>query len=521
MPRGGWTVLAAIVLTVGTVGAGAASATTSSGEQPSRYPIANLNPVPAGAERLHYEVGPLTVRPGQNSISFTRRIPQPAVDGYIVGMRTNLRRADGTVPPVNVIHLHHGVWINFSAKDSTEPGPQRFFAAGEEKTIMSLPAGYGYAYHTSDSWVLNWMLHNNLATPDQVWITYDIDLIPATSPMATNLKPAIPIWMDVQNGSGYPVFNALKGHGKDGQFTYPDDASDPYPAGIAKNEWVVPEDGVLLTTAGHVHPGGMHDDLWLTRAGAHAPRGKAKPGSSDTVHLFESVADYFEPAGKVSWDFAVTGTPSSWRPTVQKGDVLSISTTYDTKDASWYESMGIMVVWMAPGVTSGGTNPFAHPVDASGELTHGHLSENDQHGGKRSSDYTDLTKASSRVVPSGTVIPIMDFAYAQGNMAAGNTTVPAIVQGGTLTFRNDDASKGIYHTITACAAPCDASFGIAYPIPNAKIQFDSAELGHGGPPASGAVTWSVPRNLPPGTYTYFCRIHPFMRGAFRVLPSKS
>ena len=28
-------------------------------------------------------------------------------------------------------------------------------------------------------------------------------------------------------------------------------------------------------------------------------------------------------------------------------------------------------------------------------------------------------------------------------------------------------------------------------------------------------------NLAPGTYTYFCRIHPFMRGAFRVVKSKS
>jgi plastocyanin len=365
------------------------------------------------------------------------------------------------------------------------------------------------------------MLHNNLSAPDQVWITYDIDLVPATSPMAATLKPAIPIWMDVQNGSAYPVFNALKGHGKNGQFTYPDEATDAYPTGIAKNEWVLPEDGVLLTTAGHLHPGGLHDDLWLTRAGAHAPRGKAKPGSSDTVHLYRSVADYFEPAGKVSWDFAVTGTPASWRPIVNKGDVLSITSTYDTKNASWYESMGIMVVWMAPAVTAGGTDPFATPVDASGELTHGHLSENDQHGGKKTSDYADLTKASSQVVSSGTVVPIMDFAYAQGNMAAGNTTVPAVVQGGTLTFRNDDASKNIYHTITACRAPCDLTSGIAYPIANAKIQFDSGELGHGGPPSSGSVTWSIPRNLPPGTYTYFCRIHPFMRGAFRVLPSKS
>ena len=35
--------------------------------------------------------------------------------------------------------------------------------------------------------------------------------------------------------------------------------------------------------------------------------------------------------------------------------------------------------------------------------------------------------------------------------------------------------------------------------------------------AANRVTWSTPPNLPVGTYTYFCRIHPFMRGSFRVV----
>jgi plastocyanin len=34
----------------------------------------------------------------------------------------------------------------------------------------------------------------------------------------------------------------------------------------------------------------------------------------------------------------------------------------------------------------------------------------------------------------------------------------------------------------------------------------------------GTTSWKTPKNLSPGTYTYFCRIHPFMRGAFRVVP---
>ena len=35
-------------------------------------------------------------------------------------------------------------------------------------------------------------------------------------------------------------------------------------------------------------------------------------------------------------------------------------------------------------------------------------------------------------------------------------------------------------------------------------------------PAAGRDTWQTPANLSDGTYAYFCRIHPFMRGAFRV-----
>ena len=38
-----------------------------------------------------------------------------------------------------------------------------------------------------------------------------------------------------------------------------------------------------------------------------------------------------------------------------QGDTLRISTTYDSGRASWYESMGIMVVWMADGAPAAPT----------------------------------------------------------------------------------------------------------------------------------------------------------------------
>ena len=96
--------------------------------------------------------------------------------------------------------------------------------------------------------------------------------------------------------------------------------------------------------------------------------------------------------------------------------------------------------------------------------------------------------------------------------------IPTVQAGGTITYNNVDAplENGEWHTITACKAPCTGATGIAYPLADADISFDSGQLGDAGPPTAGRVTWSTPSDLPPGTYTYFCRIHPVMRGAFRI-----
>jgi hypothetical protein len=36
---------------------------------------------------------------------------------------------------------------------------------------------------------------------------------------------------------------------------------------------------------------------------------------------------------------------------------------------------------------------------------------------------------------------------------------------------------------------------------------------------AGTRSWKTPADLAPGTYTYFYRIHPFMRGAFEIEPN--
>ena len=221
-------------------------------------------------------IDPASIDPATTGIGSTN---PTVVDGYIVGIAPNLRLADGTIPGVDVIHLHHGVWLNASARDATAPGlPERFFAAGEEKTTMVLPAGYGYAYHPTDNWVVNYMIHNLYPIEQQVWITYDVDFIPGTDPVAATMQRARPIWTDVQNGSVYPVFDVIKGSGSNGLYTYPTDAATAYGGGPTLNAWTVDRDGVLIATVGHLHPGGMHTDLLLQ----HPPLRRAAPSRSTT-----------------------------------------------------------------------------------------------------------------------------------------------------------------------------------------------------------------------------------------------
>jgi hypothetical protein len=206
----------------------------------------------------------------------------------------------------------------------------------------------------------------------------------------------------------------------------------------------------------------------------------------------------------------------NWRVAVKAGDMLEVSTTYESRKASWYESMGIDVLYMADG--GGGKDPYRSKVDRPGQVTHGHLAENNVHGGG------PAQMPDPRNLPSGVFaadpLSIDNFLYGAGDLrrsSPGNRP-PVVRRGDSLVYELSDgeASKQIWHSLTSCAAPCNRSTGIAYPIADAKWQFDSGQLGTVVPPTVGRTTWEIPKSLPAGTYTYFCRIHPVMRGSFRV-----
>ena len=65
-----------------------------------------------GAKRLTYKYGPVTIKPGQNTISLEPNDGFPKVPGYITRFKPDLVRvSDGSIPRVDVLHLHHAVWL--------------------------------------------------------------------------------------------------------------------------------------------------------------------------------------------------------------------------------------------------------------------------------------------------------------------------------------------------------------------------------------------------------------------------
>jgi plastocyanin len=517
-------------------------------------------------QRLKFAFGPIVVKPGQNDVLVQPiTIEKPAYDGYLVRFKPDLVRADGSVPPIEEVHLHHGTWLSILQPYA---GTIPFAASGEEKTIGDFPRGYGFPIGGTDTWQMLYMIHNLRPSPDLVWITYDIDYIPtAVAEGDLKLKKAYPVWLDVRQGSGYPVMNVQRNFPSPGSTTctWPLQncaAFDPWGAltyhqggaqtSYGNNDWRIPSTlgkagaftgGTLIGIGGHLHPGGLNDTIELVRGDQSKPifisEAKYWDKSCDGISNWQC-----NPTGPAnSWDMSmtVTGYPR-WAIQVRPDDILRINATYENQIQSTYENMGIAIALLAPGDTSG-IDPFAAglAVDSTstdissclpngvlclkGSPTHGHLAEANNKGGP---DGSALPAKSGSTIQQVTIAAFQYIGSDQGTI--GTTGMPTVKLGQTLNFVNLDAAADIYHTVTSCKYPCNGATGIAYPLGNGQsdagtmVDFDSNELGYGIPsigPAKNAINWGLEITAANGfkageTYTYFCRIHPFMRGAFKV-----
>ena len=558
-------------------------------------------------KRITFSYGPITVKPGQNDVLLGPvTIEKPWYDGYITRFKPDLVDETGKAPQITTMHLHHATWLNGSPQYGNGP----FFAAGEEKTILPFPRGYGMHVGARDTWLLLYMVHSEVAQPKEVWITYEIDFVADEDADKIGIGPTKPVWLDVQHEpiargapdtSGNPVFNVQKGFGHfDHEYgmqvcTWPrencarhdvyggDTPQQGKPIQLPGADWKVDKDmaGTLITMGGHLHPGGVNDEVSLVRDGKEVPI-----HVSDALYWDRKFVDVDEEGDNFkrmdtdraggpmnTWDFSMTGTGAhlGWKVKVEKGDILRLNATYDSENASWYENMGIVMAWVAPkdphgppgidvfednvkidrGVpttataTPGYRKPSCKPdlvgpqktLCLRGQVTHGHLAEADTFGGCPFGRCEELPNKKGPVVSD---LYMHGFTYGLADMGLiGANGIPRVKVNEPFKFWNLDTAWNVWHTVTRCAAPCTGRTGLDYPIadggigsPKDFMDFDSTEIGYGVffSPASGqfgsdksteetirdGAYWEF-KPTKTGVYTFFCRIHHGMRGAFRVV----
>ena len=523
---------------------------------------------PGSCVRMRFAYGPIAVQPGKNDVLIGPvTIEKPVQDGFITKFKPNLTRTDGTVPPVHEVHLHHGTWLNLSnGYGPTLP----FFAAGEEKTIANFPRNYGLEIKATDQWQFLYMVHSAVQDPFEIYITYEVDFVPKNSPAAANMIASYPLWIDVRPSS-YPVFNVQRKYGgEDGVCRWPAEKCADFnsfgdtevgqgrPGNGVGKDYVLPAagepfgrhenwtGGTIIGLGGHMHPGGIRNELDLVRNGQQK-------------RIYTSDPSYWHPDDKTqrggppdSWDFSarVNGLPK-YGIHVEPGDILRSNAVYDTTIQSTYENMGIVVSYIAPEDENGnkqapGVNPFEVEVDStsgceSGGLlanppklcpngmteTHGHYKENGYRGGPSG---TWAPAANGPLAGETNQISIADFLYVPGDLNTYETLgVPKVPLGTDLRFTNAEGG-GVLHTITSCAFPCLGATGAAFPVGDGEsstgrmVEMDSGQLGYAAPEISGAkneINWTLPVKAEEGyeageIVTYYCRIHPSMRGAFEV-----
>src|SRR5687768_6093327 len=163
----------------------------------------------AGMTTYSCRTDAITIYPGQNINRFggTKTCPNAQVvsgpgdtsvfapgsqaEGYITRFKPSMVEVheDGslTTPSVWDLHLHHVVWVG--------PGGPTF-ASGEEKTIVTLPQGYGIEVRGDANWILNDMLHSlNAVGGRQDYLTWEIDWVPQTTPARTDISEAYVQWL--------------------------------------------------------------------------------------------------------------------------------------------------------------------------------------------------------------------------------------------------------------------------------------------------------------------------------------
>ena len=287
-------------------------------------------PEPATGIKASVRYGPFLLPPASagGEAHYNRilsNVAKPCSDCYLVSAKPDLVYADGSRANLSTgAMLHHAVWTRPAIKDTTcgrnsAIGSQgmRFFASGNERTQMRLPAGFGY-HVGNDSWNLIAEIMNHSDQARAVYITLDVLYRPASE----TLRNTTPVWMDMDNCG---------------------DSEYAVPAGKSNALWTWESTitGRVVSTGGHVHNGGVKTVL---------------ANETTKQEMCSSVAGY---GTKPEFDGSIESMSICvWDRlgTVREGEKLGIRTYYNSSEAQ-YDVMGIMIAMVYETTDLNGGSP--------------------------------------------------------------------------------------------------------------------------------------------------------------------
>ena len=484
-------------------------------------------PKPAGTtERLSYVYGPYTIPPGQDMNRVDLDLPPN--NGFIQSIEPGMRRVtDSTEPSRQEAHIHHAHWFGLDPGNEEDEyfrgNAEWIFGNGDEETRGDFrqrsaadPNGpeYGAYIERGDPQAMIYMLHNKTAAPLTVYIELEVVFkhgSPEQLREATGREHR-----DVTGKLFGRTYDVPRNPGGDGTYQYARDSGKTI-------EWTATKDGTIIGMGGHLHPGGKQ--VVVENYGSEQnPCGNTGNAYGGTLLLKSDVIDRNVP---LSEDYQTEVTHPAYRAPIRKGDRIRISGTYENKDHGWYDVMthlGMYIDEKEP--PKGGCKPriigkakkkWKDPTEGVPNRAWSGKPDpwcGEQYG-KAPCDRPEPAEPPAEIRTN--LVKIANFAYLPGDRGAGGviSSIPVIKQGERLTFINDDQAANIRHSVTTCAWPCNGRYVGNYPL--ADGVWDSSTLGYDlidqGNPNPVAQT---PPDLPAGRYSYFCRIHPFMRGAFKI-----
>jgi len=499
-------------------------------------------PKPPGTkETLKYWYGPYVAPPGWDANRVDLNVPIP--EGMVLSIEPGLRMADDMEEPSHqVAHIHHAHWFTLNPGSETDNyfggNTDWMFGNGDEETKADFkqrtaadPKGPVYGSHidATEPGPVIYMLHNKTAEAFVAYIALDITFIHGSPEELSALDGGRP-YNDITGVLFGRTFDVPRDpESKDGTFETPEDDSE----GVI--EWTSPVDGTLIGTGSHVHPGGLRviTENYGSEERKCPDRGN---GYGGTVLLKSDVINHH--GVKFSEDYQTEVTHPAWRAPIHEGDRIRIAGIYANKNTAWYTAMthqGLYIDESQP--PKGRCKPYLVGKAAK-------RARAAKRRGKRpkpiftgvpnrpwSHHMTDSVCGEKYGAPpceepakpfepglATNEVQIVNFRYQPGDLTlSGPAGQPVQVKEGTsLRFVNVDQAANIRHTVTTCRWPCNGGYVANYP--HADGVWDSTTLGYdpidGGNPNPVAQT---PPDLPVGKYSYFCRIHPWMRGAFEVI----